>query len=187
MDNFINKIKGNGIIAAVREQEKLKEAINSNVSTIFILSGNIFNVKEMVDEVKKCNKSVFLHLDFIDGLASDVTALEYVSKVIKPTGIITTKPVAIKHANTIKLPAIQRFFLIDSQSYITMSKTILQTKPLIIEVMPGLMPEIIKKTKDNLNVNVIAGGLIENKKDIINAINAGAIAGSTGNPNLWNI
>ena len=45
--------------------------------------------------------------------------------------------------------------------------------------------KIIKKIKNILNVPIIAGGLIDEKEDVINALKAGAEGISTTDKNLW--
>ena len=42
-----------------------------------------------------------------------------------------------------------------------------------------------KKIKNILNVPIIAGGLIDEKEDVINALKAGAEGISTTDKNLW--
>ena len=41
--------------------------------------------------------------------------------------------------------------------------------------------------KKQLNVPVIAGGLIADKEDVIQALDAGAVAISTTNESVWNM
>lgn len=49
----------------------------------------------------------------------------------------------------------------------------------MVEIMPGIMPEIIERLKIEIKIPIIAGGLISDKKDIIAALSAGADAVST--------
>ena len=42
------------------------------------------------------------------------------------------------------------------------------------EIMPGLMPKVIKKLSQKTHIPIITGGLIKEKEDVINAIKAGA-------------
>ena len=60
-----------------------------------------------------------------------------------------------------------------------------ENKPSAVEILPGIMPKIIKKIKNILNVPIIAGGLIDEKEDVINALKAGAEGISTTDKNLW--
>ena len=55
----------------------------------------------------------------------------------------------------------------------------------LIEVLPGIMPKIIKHIAGRAAVPVIAGGLISEKEDVMRALDAGAIAISTTNQAVW--
>ena len=49
------------------------------------------------------------------------------------------------------------------------------------------MPKILKDIRAYVNVPVIAGGLLTDKKDVMSALSAGADAISTTNRALWRI
>lgn len=55
----------------------------------------------------------------------------------------------------------------------------------MIEILPGLMPKIIRRISRLVKVPVIAGGLISEKEDVVAALAAGATAVSTTNPSVW--
>ena len=57
--------------------------------------------------------------------------------------------------------------------------------PDMMEIMPGVVPKIIEKFKASVNIPIIAGGLIETKKEILDALKAGASSISTSNNKLW--
>jgi glycerol uptake operon antiterminator len=51
-----------------------------------------------------------------------------------------------------------------------------RTRPDYIEVLPGVMPHIIKEVHEKTKIPIFAGGLIRSEEDIENALQAGAIA-----------
>jgi len=55
----------------------------------------------------------------------------------------------------------------------------------MIEIMPGVMPKIIKRIAGKVSIPVIAGGLIDNSEDISELLKAGALGASTGKKELW--
>ena len=55
----------------------------------------------------------------------------------------------------------------------------------MIEIMPGIIPKIIKSLAAEINTPIIAGGLIETEAEISSVLEAGATAISTGNKELW--
>lgn len=184
---IIRQLEKNPIIAAVRDEKDVEEAIFSPVSTIFLLHADIFNIKNMVDRIKNSGKCVMIHIDFLEGIGKDNRAIDYICEVIHPDGIITTKNNHIRYAMEKEMFAIQRAFMIDSMSYENSVKIAQSIKPHMVEVMPGIIPNIIKRISRQLSMPVIAGGLIETKDNIIEILNSGALAVSTGMKNLWQL
>ena len=58
--------------------------------------------------------------------------------------------------------------------------------PDVIEILPGVMPKIIRRLAASVRVPIVAGGLISDKEDIVGALAAGALAVSSTNAALWN-
>lgn len=58
-------------------------------------------------------------------------------------------------------------------------------KPDFIEVLPGVMPKLIKEVCHITRIPIIAGGLISDKESVVSALSAGAIAVSTSNRTVW--
>lgn len=187
MNKVLSSIEQNPVIAAARLEEDVDAAIESQVSAVFLLHCDIFNVQKLVDKVKQSGKSVFVHLDLLEGLGKDHKAVEYIARVVRPDGIISTKTPHIKHARETGLFTIQRFFLLDSQSFDQTIKTARSSIPDMVEIMPAVMPTVIKKVCSLLELPVIAGGLIESKEDIIEILKAGALGASTGQKELWTL
>lgn len=186
-EELISTIEQNPIIAAVRDENLLQKAIDSPVAVIFLLHANIFNIKPMVDLIKDAGKYAMIHIDFLEGIGRDSCSIDYICDVIRPHGIISTKNSNVKYAVDKGMFTIQRFFLLDSMSYDTSVKTANTTKPHMVEVLPGIMPKILKRITQQLPMPVIAGGLAETKEDVIEILNSGAIAVSTGSQELWKL
>lgn len=187
MNKVLISIEQNPVIAAARLEEDVSAAIEAQVSAVFLLHCDIFNVQRLVDKVKQSGKYVFVHLDLLEGLGKDQKAVEYIARVVRPDGIISTKTPNIKHAREAGLFTIQRFFLLDSQSFEQTIKTAKASQPDMVEIMPAVMPAVIKKVCSLLELPVIAGGLIDSKEDIIEILKAGALGASTGRKELWRL
>jgi glycerol uptake operon antiterminator len=173
------------IIAAVSSPEKLDAAIASNAKTLFLLTGNVFNLQSMIEKIHNANKKVYVDIDFIEGYGKDTVFMEYLHQVLKPDGVITTRGNLIKKAKSLGLFAVQRIFVFDSMSLNSGIDSVQNIKPDALEVLPGIMPRIIQKVREKTKLPVISGGLISEKEDVDAAVNAGAIGISTGNINLW--
>jgi len=181
------KMDINPIIAAVRDTEALKKALQSPCEIIFLLSGSIFDLSSSVNMVHENDKSVFVHVDLVDGFSKDATALSYIQQTVQPDGILTTRNGLVKAAKELGLPVIQRFFMIDSLSIETAVKAVHTSRPDAIEIMPGILPGIIGTFHERVDVPIIGGGLVSNKEEIITCLGAGAMGVSTSAQALWYI
>ncbi len=184
-ETFLKLMKTEPVIAAVKDLENLDCAVNSDCTIIFLLCGNIFNLKEIVEKVHAKDKLIFIHVDLIDGFSKDATALRYIHEQIAPDGVISTKNNQLKVAKELGMLTVQRLFIIDSLSIQTTVKTSAAIKPDAIEIMPGIMPRITKKLSEVIEVPVIVGGLISEKDDIEKALESGALGVSTSSRELW--
>lgn len=186
-NDFYDKLSINPIIAAVRDIRRIDKAIESPCEVIFLLKGNICNIEENVHRIKAAGKSAYVHVDLMEGFSKDLYALKHIKEKVQPDGIITTKSSLIKIAKELDIFAIQRLFIIDNLSLDTGIHSINGVRPNAVEIMPGIMPKITKKLKDEVRVPIITGGLITDKEDVIQSLKAGAMAISTSKEDMWNL
>lgn len=182
---FWNTLESDRKIISVKKEKYMEKAAACDASIIFLLTGNIGVIKHYVDYFKTYGKYVFLHLEKIGGLSNDKDGLAYVANHIKPTGIITTKGNTISLAKKKNLITIQRLFVIDSDSVANGIETICKNRPDVVEIMPARIPELVESIQQNIPVPIIAGGLLENRRQMEEMLASGAKAISTGNPELW--
>ncbi|MBO1004204.1 glycerol-3-phosphate responsive antiterminator [Pseudogracilibacillus auburnensis] len=175
------------IIASVKKEEDIDIAIQSNANIIFLLTGDLITTKNYVKRLREANKEVFIHIDFIDGLANSKSTIEYVAQKWEPRGIITTKSNLIQHAKKAGLLTVQRMFLIDRNALSRGLEIAHRFKPDAIEVLPGIMPSIIDELTKLTPLPIIAGGLVSNETEILHGLEAGALAISAGSRKLWNV
>lgn len=175
----------NKVIAAVRTKDELIWASSSDVKIIFDLSPNIMTVEENLSKVHSVGKKYFIHIDLAEGIGKDKSGIEFMKK-LGVDGIISTRPGIIKAARELGVFTVQRFFIVDSQSIDTTVESLKSSKAQMIEIMPGCVLKVISNLKNIVDVPMIAGGLIETKEDVQNALNSGASAVSTGKQSLWN-
>ncbi len=186
---FINKIEINPIIAAVKDDDGLDRALTEDVEIIFVLYGDICTIPSIVDKIKAADKVAMVHVDLITGLnnSKDV-CLDFIKNNTRADGIITTKSNLIAHARELELNTVLRYFILDSLALQNIEKQARSSgiKPDIIEFLPGIiLPKMIKRINKVSRVPIIAGGLIADREDVMNALDAGALAISTTNPDVW--
>ncbi|WP_405081232.1 glycerol-3-phosphate responsive antiterminator [Paenibacillus chitinolyticus] len=173
------------VLPAVRKIKDLEKLLTSPFQYIVLLDCHIGMLKSLVDLAKSHGKRPLLHVDLVEGLKNDEYATEYLCQYIKPTGLISTRASVIMKTKENGLLAIQRLFLLDS-SALRKSYTLLErTKPDYIEVLPGVMPHIIKEVGEATGIPIVAGGLIRTVSDVENALEAGATAVTTSDSSLW--
>ncbi len=182
---LIEAFKNNPIIPAVKTDKDIDEAVNTDNEIIFILTSTITNIPGMVKRIKDAGKLVFIHFDLVEGLARSVHALDYLLEATNTDGIITTKTSLVKAARDKDIFVIQRFFILDSLSIESGFKAIKDYKPNAIEILPGLMPKVIRQFSNSTSTPVIAGGLITDRDDIMAVLNAGACSVSTTKYKTW--
>ena len=175
------------VIAAVKDETGLKECLYSESQIIFLLFGDICSVGRYVEIAKSAGKMVFVHMDLINGLGNKEVAVDFIREHTGVDGIISTKPQLVKRAKELGLFGILRIFVIDSMAFGNIEKQCASLVPDAVEILPGLMPKIIKKLCSTVNVPLIAGGLIYTKEDVITALRSGVIAVSTSSEELWNM
>ncbi|SHJ39302.1 glycerol uptake operon antiterminator [Dethiosulfatibacter aminovorans DSM 17477] len=185
MNRFIETLEDNPIIAGIKDDDALAKVIKSECRVVFILYGNIMNIAQIVKTLKDNNKMAFVHIDLLEGVSHKEVVLDFVKANTHADGIISTRTPLIRAAKSHGLIAIHRFFLIDSMSFYNIPKQVKQSKPDFIEIMPGGMPKYIRWVLDEVNIPIIAGGLVCEKEDVVSALGAGATAISTTNQGVW--
>ena len=113
--------------------------------------------------------------------------MDFIHQNTRADGIISTKAPLVCHAMDLGMIGGQRTFLIDSMALETTKKQLLTFQPDFMELMPGVMPKILKTVRGYTEIPLVAGGLISDKKDILAAFDAGVDAVSTTREELWGL
>ena len=112
-------------------------------------------------------------------------SVDFIARNTAADGVLSTKANLTKRAKELGLVAIQRFFLLDSMAIRNIEKHLGPDVSDLIEVLPGLMPKVIRQVRALSGKPVVAGGLITDKEDVTGALGAGAVAVSAPNPAVW--
>jgi len=174
-----------GILPAVGRMKDFEKALQSDHEIIILLETRLAQLQSIVDYAKKAEKRVILHFDLIQGLTPDEYGMEYLVRHIKPLGILSTRGHVIQLAKKNGLLAIQRIFLLDSLALEQNIKLSKRFQPDCIEVLPGVIPDVIEEIYEQTSIPVIAGGLVRRADEVEEAFSAGAIAVTTSNSDLW--
>jgi len=180
---FYDLFESNPVIAAVKDMKGLADCCSmEEIRVVFILFGDLSSI---VKPIKDADKVAMVHIDLITGLRGREIAVDFIKDNTHADGIISTKPALIKRARELSLFTTLRVFVLDSMAFENIDRLMSVARPDIIEILPGLMPKVIKRVCSLVKVPVIAGGLISDKEDVMEALAAGAISVSTTNPMVW--
>lgn len=176
------------VIASVRDEGLLPEALESRCRAVFLLSTSIGRLGAVGDAVAEAGKLLFVHLDFIGGLGRDEQALEYLAETARPLGLITTRTGLVQAARRLGLTPLQRLFLLDSQSLTTGIDAARSSRAEVVEVLPGIIPRAVAAIRAQLpHTLIIAGGLVRSPREVGRALQAGASGVSTSSTALWHM
>ena len=179
---LISCLECNPVIAAVTD-EKWQQALESPAQVIFYLSANLLSVEEKVRQAHEAGKYVMVHLDLAEGIGRDRSGIRFLAQC-GVDGIISTRAQLIRLAKEQEMITIQRFFALDSKGMESIEEMLRSTNPHLMEIMPGVIGKAIRRFRKS-GIAVIAGGLIETKQEVTDALGAGATAVSTGQQTLW--
>ena len=185
IERFRELLEDCPVIAAVKDMDGLRQCCTSECKIVFILFGDVCSIGEIVKIVKDSGRMALVHMDLIQGLSSREISVDFVKQETAADGIISTKQPQIKRAKELGLYTVHRFFVIDSMAYENVEKHVKTVRPDCVELLPGVMPKVIRRMCEHIQVPVIAGGLISDKEDILSALDAGAVSISTTKEDLW--
>ena len=174
------------IIPSIVREEQISLAIASPCGRVNLMSGGVTHLGAYIDRLHRHGKAVYVHVEMIEGLGRDEEAVKFVLEDLHADGVIATKNLLIVKANELQRPSIQRIFAIDTAAVRTSFKTIQKNDPAEIELMPGLMPQMIGLVRKRFpRKTLITGGLIHTWGQAEAALHSGADYISTGAQELW--
>ena len=175
------------VIAAVKDDGGLRTALASDCRVIFLLYGSIVNIEDLVQQIHQSGKVCFVHIDLMDGFSNREAAVDGLVRICHPDGVISTRMPQVRRAQQLGLVGILRAFLLDSMSVATLLQQLESSRPDYVEVLPGILPTVIREITAKTTIPLIAGGLIRGKQDVIQALQAGVTAVSSSSPQVWRL
>jgi glycerol uptake operon antiterminator len=181
----VEAILGQSIIASVKDDIGLANALRSPCQTLFILYGDISTVPGIIARAKRAGRTVLLNMDLIDGYAVRAAAVKHLKEQTGVDGVLSSKATLIRAAREAGLLAIPRLFMIDSIAYHQLPDQLRASQPDCIEVLPGCLPTVIEWIRQDISLPLVAGGLVCEVKDAVASVRAGADAITTSCQRLW--
>lgn len=150
-----------------------------------LLGGSGTDVIEASMSLSLAGWVVFVHLDMVHGLTRDAEGLAVLARYGAPQGVISTHPSVVVAGRQLGLATSLRIFLVDSASVRTGILQAQRARPDFIELLPGVLPELIAPVADATGLPVIPGGLITRVEEAERVLAAGATAVSTSSLGVY--
>lgn len=188
MNALAYALKKNPIIVSLTDPNDLDKALKAESSIIILIQADLLTLKNVTDRIKETDNLIFVHMDLIKGLKRDISAIRFLADYIGIDGIVTTHASLIQTAKRLQLLTIQRVFLLDTASIKQGIKSIQDSNPDAVEILPGIaIPHIKQYINSHIKPIVIAAGLINTEKEIVNILSNGAQGVSSSSTDLWNL
>ena len=175
-------LESDPVIAAIGN-DRWEAALESPARVLFYLSADLLTVADKVAQAHARDKRILIHMDLAEGIGKDRTGIRYLAQC-GADGVISTKAQIIRQAKEQGLLTVQRFFALDSKGMESIGDMLRSSSPDLMEIMPGVIAKAIARFSSG-SVPVIAGGLIQTKQEVTDALGSGATAVSTGCEALW--
>lgn len=173
------------VAAALKSNEDVQIALDSDVLLLFMLKGDAFQLAPLVDQAHKRGKGLVVHVDLVSGIGKDRAGIQYLHQ-IGVDAIITSRSQLVSAGHAEGLVTIQRLLLVDDSALETGVRTIARAAPDIVEVLPGIIfPDIASTLQQALPGPFIAGGFIRDAVEVARIHAAGAILSSSSTYALW--
>ncbi len=173
------------VVASVKDEEGLDAVLRSECKIVFLLHGSVLDLPSIVQRLKDDGRIVLVNVDLIEGFAGKEVVVRYVKEKTAADGILSSKAFMVRAARELGLFAVHRFFLIDSLSYHNLAAQVRKSNADCVEILPGCMPRVISWVVADIDVPLIAGGLVCDRDDVFAALKAGAAAIASSNREVW--
>lgn len=167
--------------------DTLEQATESHADAILFMKARIQDFESELYRSACRSKPMFIHIDLVRGLSGEREAVEFLKHTANPDAVVSTKGASLRAAQRLGIQTIQRIFLIDSQSLQRTIGSIVENGPDAIEIMPGVAPSIVPLLRQEVELPLILGGLIQTERAIAEGVAAGADGVSMSSAGLWNI
>ena len=160
----------------------------ADASMLFLQGGELVELPATLSRLRQgltSNTPVVLHIDLLAGLTSDEAGLRYLASLKGIDGIITVRAHMVTQARRFGLASILLLFLQDGRSVERGLHVIEQSKPDMIELVPGVAALETAAQFERVAAPRIAGGLVRTPGLVRRLLDSGCAAVSTSDSRLW--
>lgn len=180
----MNRIHEAPCCAAITSSGRLDAALESNVSIVFILRADGLELRPVVRRIHEAGKLVAVHLDLVEGLRPDRSAVGWLARA-GVDAVISSHGQLMAAVGRERMIAIHRLLLVRRGVLDSGIAAVSRSGADIVEVLPGVILPDVRTLLPDLGVPLLAGGFIRTEEEARAALAAGAAAVTTSAESLW--
>jgi glycerol uptake operon antiterminator len=184
LPEFLARLAESPCCAAITSDAYLEAALESAVSTLFILRGDGLELRPLVRRIHAAGKLVAVHVDLVDGLRSDRTAIAWLAGA-GVDAVISSHGQLMASVRREQMVGIHRLLLTRCGLLDSGLSAVARSGADIVEVLPGVILPDVRSLLPRLDVPLLAGGFIWTETEARAVLAAGAIGVTTSKPSLW--
>jgi glycerol uptake operon antiterminator len=165
-----------------------EEALLAHASLLFLQGGELVELPGMLARLRSgatARLPIMLHIDLLSGLTSDEAGLRYLADLGGIDGIITVRGHMVASARRLGLASILLLFLQDGRAVERGLHVIEQSRPDMVELVPGVAALEVAEAFARVGVPRIAGGLVRTPELAQRLLASGCAAVSSSAAGLW--
>jgi glycerol uptake operon antiterminator len=162
----------------------------AEASILFLQGGELVELEATLSRLRQgptAKTPIMLHIDLLAGLTSDEAGLRYLASLKGIDGIITVRAHMVTQARRFGLASILLLFLQDGRSVERGLHVIAQSKPDMVELVPGAAALEVAGQFEHIAPPRIAGGLVRTPVLVRRLLDSGCAAVSSSDSRLWDL
>jgi len=183
---FMARMAASPCCAAITSDQVIEAAIASRVAILFVLRTDGLGLEALIDRIHGAGKLAAVHLDLVDGLRADRTAVRWLARA-GVDAVISSRGQLMQAVQREGMVAIHRLLLVRHGLLESGFAAVSRSGADIVEVLPGAILPDVRALLPPLRVPLLAGGFIWTEEQARAVLAAGAAAVTTSAQHLWNM
>lgn len=155
-----------------------------DVTTLILRHCNLFDLRSLLEHARERDLAVYVNMDHIDGIASDLAGFRYLATQLHITGVFSSHGKVLALAKSCEMQTIQRIFAVDSTGLEAALESVDDQQVDLLAISPALViPYAIAQV--SLHLPFIGSGFVSTHQQVQRILNAGAIGVTVSRPELW--
>ena len=183
---FMARLATSPCCAAIVDGAAVDAALGSRVGILFILRADGLALVPLIERIHRAGKLVAVHLDLVDGLRADRTAVRWLARA-GADAVISSRGELMRAVQREGMVAIHRLLLVRQGLLEPGFAAVARSGADIVEVLPGAILPDVRPLLPDLRVPLLAGGFIRTEGEARAVLAAGAVGVTTSSRELWDL